>query len=190
MVSMNNYTIEELKTLLGSVGPNVNIHRSVEFFNPKKIHLGSNIRIDCFCLLSAGQEGIYLCDYIHIGAATHIFGGGGKVTICDYANISSRVSLFTSNDDYSGQTMTNPMVDTKYKNVTSGSIFINKHVIIGCGSIILPNVEINIGGAVGALSLVKTNVNEFEIVAGTPAKVISQRKKDILLLEKDFLVNK
>lgn len=183
---MNNYTKEELINLLGSVGENVSVHRTVIFFNSKKIHIGNNVRIDCFCLLSAGHEGIYISNYVHIGSSSHLFGSGAKIFVGDFANISSRVSLFTSNDDYSGQTMTNPTISSKYKNVEVGFVSIDRHAIIGCGSIILPNVEIKTGGAVGALSLVKRTVKEFEIVGGVPAKTIGIRSQNVLQLAETF----
>ncbi|CDZ81715.1 putative lipopolysaccharide biosynthesis O-acetyl transferase WbbJ [Candidatus Rubidus massiliensis] len=181
-----NYSHEELETLLGSVGLNVHIHRSVVFFNPKKIFIGSNVRIDCFCLLSAGEEGIFINNYIHIASSTHLFGSGGKIVLEDYCNLSSRVSLFTASDDYTDGHMTNPMIPDEYKKVDQGSIIIKKHAIIGCGSIILPNVEVNIGAAVGALTLVKKDIEPFLIMGGIPAKHIGERNNRVLEVEYAF----
>ena len=181
-----NYTHEELRDLLGAVGTNVNIHKSVMFFNPKKIFISSHVRIDCFRLISAGSEGVYIQDYIHIGAGSYLFGNGGKIFLEPFVNISSRVSLFTSNDDYVEGYMSNPLIPKKYKKVLDGSITLRKHAILGSGSILLPNVEVGIGGAVGALSLVKRSVEPFAIVCGTPAKKKGERKKRLLELEQDF----
>ncbi|MBA3721527.1 MAG: acyltransferase [Parachlamydiaceae bacterium] len=183
---MQNYSIEELESILGKVGTNVQIHRSVVFFNPKEIKIGSNVRIDCFCLLSAGVKGIHINDHIHIGAATHLFGSGGEIILENYSNLSSRVSLFTSNDDYQDGFMTNPTISEDYKKVSNGPVILRKHAIVGCGSILLPNVEISLGGAVGALSLVKKNVPEFAIMGGIPAKVIGERNRRLLDIEEKF----
>jgi galactoside O-acetyltransferase len=184
---MANYTQDELRDLLGSIGSNVSIHRTVEFFNPKQIFLGSNVRIDCFSLISAGLEGIHLHDYIHIAAGSYLFGSGGKISIESYSNISSRVSLFTSNDDYTDGFMTNPLVPTHLKKVTTGPITLRKHSIIGSGSIILPNVELGQGSAVGALSLVKNSVEPFHIVCGTPAKPLKKTRNPKLLELENFV---
>lgn len=180
---MDTYSQEELKALLGSVGTHVNIHRSVVFFNPKKIFLSSYIRIDCFCLLSAGEQGIYIDDYVHIAASTHLFGSGGKITLEKFSNISSRVSIFTLSDDYKEGYMTNPLIPEKWKKLEKGDVIVCKHGIIGCGSVILPGVEIAYGGAVGALSLVKNSVAEMTIVAGIPAKKKSQRDERLRELD-------
>jgi galactoside O-acetyltransferase len=184
---MMNYSQEQLQSLLGSVGEDVRIHSSVVFFNPKKIFLGSHVRIDCFSLLSAGEEGIHFHNHIHIGAGSYLFGGGGKIELDSFANISSRVSLFTSNDDYVDGYMTNPMVPHCYKKVENGPIALRKHAIIGSGAIILPNVEIGLGGVVGALSLVKNTVEPFTVVCGIPAKKKEkERNRKFLELEMEF----
>ncbi len=189
---MDFYKREELENLLGGMGSNLNIHRSVVFFNPKKIFLGSNVRIDCFCLLSAGEEGIHIGDHVHVGAGSYLFGGGGKIVLNSFANISSRVSLFTSSDDFVEGYMTNPTVPSKYKKVLNGPVTLEKHALVGSGSIVLPNVKIDVGGVVGALSLVKKSVNSFEIVCGTPAKQVRNATRGTLLLklEQEFLNDK
>ncbi len=181
------YSKEELKTLLKGVGDHVKIHRTVQFFNPKSIVIGSHVRIDCFALLSAGTEGIEIGNWIHIGAATHFFGGGGRISMGDFANVSSRVSLFTISDDYKDGYLTNPMVADKYRKLDKGAIDVQKHAIIGCGTVILPGVRLEIGASVGALSLVKETVPPFQIFAGTPAKRIGERSRDCLMREREFL---
>lgn len=187
MLNMNIYTPEELSTLLGSVGSNVCVHRSVVFFNPSQIFLGSNVRIDCFCLLSAGQKGIHVQDNIHIAAATHLFGSGGSITLESFSNISSRVSLFTMSDDYTEGYLTNPTIPMEYKKVEQGDLMIRKHAIIGCGSVVMPGIEIELGGSVGALSFVNKNVSAFTIVAGIPIRKVGERNRRLLDLEAQFL---
>lgn len=183
---MQHYTEDELKNLLGAVGSHVQVHRSVVFINPKHIFIGSHVRIDCFCYLSAGIEGIHLHNYIHLSVSTHLFGTSAKILVEDYCNLASRVSLFTSNDDYKEGYMTNPMVPATYKKLQTGPITLRKHTIVGCGSIIMPDIEIGVGGSVGALSLVKTSVDPFTIVGGIPAKQIGRRDQKLLQLEQDF----
>jgi galactoside O-acetyltransferase len=78
-------------------------------------------------------------------------------------------------------------VPAKYTNVSHAPVTIGRHAIIGCGAVILPGVTIGEGAAVGALSLVTKDVPPFTIVAGTPAKVIGQRKRDLLELEAQFV---
>lgn len=52
---------------------------------------------------------MYIGNYIHIAVYSSLI-GSGRITLMDYSNISSRVSIYSSNDDYSGNYMSNPMV--------------------------------------------------------------------------------
>lgn len=168
------------------VGENVRISDRASFYNCAKISLGSNVRIDDFCVLSAGVGGIEIGSYIHIAVYTSLI-GAGKIKLCDFSNISSRVAIYSSNDDYSGTYMTNPMVPAEYTNVSHANVIIGRHVIIGAGSIILPGVNLDEGVAVGALSLVSKNCSEFGIYSGVPAKRIKERKRDLLDLERELI---
>ena len=179
-------TIEQMG--LASLGENVQISDRASFYNPSKISLGNNIRMDDFCVVSAGLGGITMGNYIHIAVFSLLI-GAGKITLSDFSNISSRVSIYSSNDDYSGSTMTNPTLPAQFTGVTCADVFLDKHVIIGSGSVILPGVILEEGVAVGALSLIKKNCSAFGIYVGNPARRIKERKRDLLELEKDFVAS-
>jgi acetyltransferase-like isoleucine patch superfamily enzyme len=101
----------------------------------------------------------------------------------DFSGLSSRVSIYSSNDDYSGNFLTNPTVPSEYTNVSHGDVHLKKHVIVGAGSVILPNVVLEEGVAVGSLSLVTKSVEEYKIVVGNPAKILKDRKRNLKELE-------
>lgn len=165
-----------------SIGENVSISDKASIYGANHISIGSNVRIDDFVVLSAGEGGIEIGNYIHIAVFSLLI-GAEKITLSDFCNISSRVSIYSSSDDYSGEFMTNPMIPEELTNVTKAPVFIGRHVIVGSGSIILPAVNLADGVAVGALSLVTENVSELKIIAGIPARVIKKRKHDIFELE-------
>jgi galactoside O-acetyltransferase len=167
------------------IGDNCSISEKASFYNKNKISIGDNVRIDDFCILSAGIGGIEIGNNIHIAAYSSLI-GAGKITLQDFCNISSRVSIYSSNDDYSGQYMTNPTIPAHLTNVAHSDVTIGKHVIIGCGSVILPGVEIGEGSAIGALSLINKNCEPFMIYAGTPAAPLKRRSKALLSKEKQF----
>lgn len=168
------------------VGKNVFISDRASFYNCANITLGNNVRIDDFCVLSAGDGGITIGSHVHVAVYSSMI-GAGKITLSDFCNISSRVSIYSSSDDYSGAAMTNPMIPAQYTCVTHAEVFIGRHVIIGSGSLILPGVVLEEGVAIGALSLVKKNCSAFGVYAGVPAKLIKKRKCDLLDLERKFL---
>jgi galactoside O-acetyltransferase len=180
-------SIEQLN-LLGfkKIGKNVLISDKASIYNPSKISIGDNVRIDDFCVISAGIGGVVLGSYIHIAVFSSLI-GAEKITLSDFCNISSRVSIYSSNDDYSGSNLTNPMVPKEYTNVTSDQVMLGKHVIIGSGSVVLPGVTLGDGVAVGALSLVNRSCDAFGIYVGNPAKKVKERKKDLLCKEQEYL---
>jgi dTDP-4-amino-4,6-dideoxy-D-glucose acyltransferase len=165
-----------------SIGENVLLSDKASYYNCQKIQFGNNVRVDDFCVLSAGNGGILIGNYIHIALYSSII-GSGNISLDDFSNISSRVSIYSSSDDYSGLSMTNPMVPNEFTNVQHTDVKIGRHVIIGAGSIILPGVTLAEGVAVGALSLVKNDCQSFSTYAGIPAKRIGDRKQNLLEIE-------
>ena len=184
---MGFLNIKKLKNIgFKSLGENVIISDKTSIYNAQTIEIGNNVRIDDFCILSGGEGGIIVGNYIHIACYSSII-GQGKICLEDYANISSRVSIYSSSDDYSGETMTNPMIPDEFKTVDYRPVAIGRHAIIGCGSVILPGVKIGEGCAVGALSLVKEDCENFAIYAGVPACKKGVRRQGLLQFEKRFM---
>ena len=181
---------QEVITQMGfaSVGANVQISDRASFYGNARISLGDNVRIDDFCVLAAGAGGIELGRHVHIAVASTLI-GAGKITLSDFAGLSSRVSIYSSSDDYSGATMTTPTVPSQYTGVTHADVFLGRHVIVGSGSVLLPGITLEDGVAIGALSLVTKDCNAFGIYTGNPARRISERKRDLLALEQQFLAD-
>lgn len=178
---------EELSSIgFLALGENVFISDRASIYGGEKIAIGHHVRIDDFCVLSAGADGFELGNYIHIAAYASMI-GAGKITMGDFSGLSGRVSVYSSNDDYSGSAMTNPMVPRKFTNVTHAAVHLGRHALVGSGSIILPGVTIENGAVVGALSLVNRDCGSFGIYAGVPAKRIGDRKKDLLRREAELM---
>lgn len=172
-----------------SVGDNVQISDKASFYAPGRITIGSNVRIDDFCVLAAGAGGIAIGNYVHVGVGSSLI-GAGRITMSDFSGLSSRVSIYSSSDDYSGATLTNPTVPRELAGVTHADVFLGRHVIIGSGSVVLPGVTLHDGVAVGALSLVNRSCESFGIYAGNPARRIQSRKRDLLELERQLAARK
>jgi len=172
-----------------AVGENVQISDRASFYGTAQISLGNDIRIDDFCVISAGSGGIAIGNHVHIAVGVSLI-GAGKITLSDFVGISSKTSIYSSNDDYSGAVMTGPTLPTKFTNVRHANVFIGKHVIVGSGSVILPGVTLDEGVAVGALSLVNRDCKAFGIYTGNPAKRVKERKRDLLELEQQLMQSK
>lgn len=168
------------------LGTNVLISDKASIYGVSRIKIGNNVRIDDFCVLSAGEGGIEIGSYIHIAVYSSLI-GAGKITLADFCNISSKVAIYSSNDDYTGEFMTNPMVPKEFTNVTSADVTIGKHVIIGSGAVIIPGVSIADGVAIGSLSFVNSDCEAFSVYVGTPIRKVKKRSHNIVCLESSLI---
>lgn len=91
------------------------------------------------------------------------------ITLGDNVNISPYVKIFTwqhiPND---------PMFNTEKK-----PVIIEDYAWISSAAIILPGVRVGKGAVVAAGAVVTSDVPEYAIVAGTPAKNIGTRSQDL-----------
>lgn len=181
---------EEL-TALGfrKLGNNVRISSKASFYNAHYMEIGDCTRIDDFCVLSAGPSGISIGAHVHIAVFSSLI-GRGAIVLDDYVNISSRVAIYSSTDDFSGEFMSNPTIDARFTRVRDADVTLRRHVIVGCGSVILPGVELEEGCAIGALSLVSSSCQAFSIYAGVPVRRLRERSRRLLTLEQEFVDSK
>lgn len=180
-------TEEQLKKIgFKSLGTNVSISDKCSIYNAKNIEIGSNVRIDDFVILSAGDGGIKIGNHIHIACYASLI-GKGEIILEDFCGVSSRVTILSSSDDFSGNFLIGPCISGEFTNVTSKKVHLMKNSVIGTGSTVLPGVTLFEGAAVGAMSLVKKDVEPFSIVFGIPAKKIKNRATKLINLETEFL---
>jgi acetyltransferase-like isoleucine patch superfamily enzyme len=168
------------------VGDQVQISRHALFFGNERISIGDFVRVDAFCIISAGRLGVRIGRNVHLSAYVSVL-GQASVEISDFATISARCTIFSSNDDYNGDTMTNPTVPEKYRRAQDAPVHVGPHAILGAACTVLPGVRIGESAAVGAGSLVREDVPPFAIVAGTPARIIGQRRNGHRILAETML---
>jgi len=167
------------------LGKNVLVSKLSSIYNASNIEIGDNSRIDDFCVLSSGVGGISIGRYVHIAVYASII-GAGRVIMEDFTCLSSKCAIYSSNDDYSGEFMTNPTVSDVFTNVEHAPVTIREHSLVGAGSIVLPGVIIGECSAVGALSLVNKSLEAGFIYCGQPAKKLMPRKLGCVSLAKKF----
>lgn len=173
------FSLAELSTLpFKHIGNNVLVSRKASIYNPEQMSIGDNVRIDDFCILSGK---IKLGDYIHISAYCALYGAMG-IELGDFSGLSPGCKIFSASDDFSGESLVGPMLPDKFTNVTGGEIIIGRYVQVGAGSIIFPNLEIEEGAAIGAMSLITTTLKSWNIYTGIPAVFMKARSKKILEL--------
>ena len=184
---MNSFFSEEELQQQGfkSIGHNVLISQKASFYGAEKMEIGNHVRIDDFCFLSGK---IILGNYITITTGCILYGSTEGIFMEDFSSIAPRSVIHADSDDYSGNTLTNPMVDIEYRNVTFATVYVRKHAIIGSGSIILPGVDVGEGCAIGAMSLVRSSTRPWTINYGVPCREIKERSRHLLDLEQQFLL--
>lgn len=177
------YSEHDLKDVgFKSLGNNVAISKNSTFIGVENISIGNNVRVDGNVTFAVVSGFINIGNYIHIGGSSHINGTGG-VEIQNFSTISQGVRIYSASDDYSGESYTNPTIPMYLKRLNIGRVVLNEHVILGSGSVVLPGVDLGQGAAVGALSLVNSDLLSWSIYAGSPAKKLKDRSRNLLNLD-------
>jgi len=166
------------------LGKNVRISDRAAIYNADQIEIDDNSRIDDLCVLSGKVK---IGRNVHIAVFCNIAGGSEGVTIEDFAGLAYGCQVFSQSDDYSGGTLTNPTVPAMYKRETKKAVTVGRHCIVGASSLVFPGVTLGEGSCVGAMSMVTKSTEEWTVYFGIPAKRLKNRKKDLLVLEKQYL---
>ena len=189
-MSHSFYNEIELKSFgFASLGENVKISRNAMIYFPENLRVGSNSRIDDFCIISAGG-GVLIGEYVHIAPYCGLYGGAG-IELQDFSGLSSRVSLYSASDDFTGHSLVGPCVPDSYRcRLRKGKITLGKFVVVGVASSILPGVSAEIGAAIGAHTLVTKRCEQWSIYSGNPAKKVGRRSDKMLGLANELLREK
>jgi acetyltransferase-like isoleucine patch superfamily enzyme len=164
-----------------AVGKNVKIHSKASVYCLENIELHDNIRIDDFTVIIATGP-LVIGSYVSIPNFCFI-GSKHGIYFGDFATLAPGVQIFSSSDDYQGDKLTNVTVPPQFTGGSQGPVRIGRHVILGAQTVVLPNLTVGDGCAVGACSLVKTSLDPWGIYAGIPVRRLKARRKDLLKLE-------
>jgi acetyltransferase-like isoleucine patch superfamily enzyme len=160
-------------------GADVTIWPMAKVITPETISLGDSVIIDDFVLMMGGRKTV-IGSFIHIASFTSIT-GGGEFVMEDFATLSSGIRVFTGTDDFLGNYLTNSAVPYPYRQPERTFVKIEKHVIVGANSVILPGVAIGEGAAIGANSLVLKDCEPWTIYVGSPARPLKPRRRDKII---------
>lgn len=182
---MAYYSEDQLKSMgFKYLGHNIKVSDKASIYDCDRIEIGDNSRIDDFCVVSGK---VTIGKNVHITPMCLVAGGEKGIIFEDFTTLAYGVKIFTQSDDYSGQTLTNSTIPSKYKNEFKKEVVVKKHSIVGAGSIIMPGIVLAEGSSIGAMSLVTKNTQEWCIYIGIPARKMKSRSKELLELEKKYL---
>jgi acetyltransferase-like isoleucine patch superfamily enzyme len=169
------------------MGENVLIHESVVLVGVERMRFGSHIRIDPFCIISAGD--VSIGSHVHIAAHVLLSGAAG-ITLHDFSGISHGAKLLSASDDFFAGVLTGPTVPVEFRNVTAAPIVIGRHAVIGANSVVLPGTQMQDGAMLGALSLARGTLEAWKVHAGTPARVVGGRDEEGVLRAEANLIQR
>lgn len=166
------------------LGKDVKIKKNVGIYFPENLSIGDYSRIDDFCIITCNGAPAEIGNYVHIASHCVLLAKAG-FTMKDFSGLSPMVTIVTNSDDYTGRRLTNPTVPRDLTGGKEGRVTLEKHVIIGTQSVILPDLTIGEGSSVGAMSMVNKSLDAWGVYFGIPAKRLKERSKEILELEKE-----
>ena len=181
--------------LLGEMGRNSVIGKSVTLRHPQKIKIGQNVIIDDYVVLDAkgdNNKGIIIGDNVIIGRGTVISCKNGNVEIGGNTNIAMQCFIQSAREVIIGENV----LFSAYVYLIGGGdhktdrvdipiiaqgqvvrgIHIRDNCFIGAGAKIQDGVVIGRDSIVGTGAVVRKSIPEFCISAGVPAKNIRFRQ--------------
>lgn len=167
-----------------SLGKNVRISDKAAIYNPEQIEIGDHSRIDDFCVVSGK---VSIGRNVHIAVFCNVAGGSEGITFEDFSGLAYGCHVFSQSDDYTGRTLTNPTVPSRFKREFKKAVRLGRHCIVGTNSLIFPGVILAEGCSVGAMSMVTKSTEEWGVYSGIPARRLKDRKRDLLVLEQTYL---
>ncbi len=112
-----------------------------------------------------GGKNIIIREYGSLGENLRLM-GEGTVTVGRHVMMGPDVMILTSDHQ---------AAEEGFKGYTTKDVLIDDHAWIGARAIILKGVKIGKHAIVGAGSVVTHDVNDHEIVGGSPARLIRKR---------------
>jgi acetyltransferase-like isoleucine patch superfamily enzyme len=170
------------------MGSNVTVYKLAIILSPENVTLGSDIIIDDFVFIGSHRR-LVLGNRVHISSHSSIT-GGGRVLLSDFSGMGSGARLISGTDDFTDGRLNGSAIPAEFRETHRGTIILEPHAIIGTNAVVLPDVTIGEGATVGAGSVVTRSLEPWGVYAGSPARKIKTRPRDIVLANEQRLFEK
>ncbi len=171
------YPLINLKNrfLFGAYGKDVYIEPGVVINRPRYVHLGNHVRIKRNTSINLHPKSkdskeplLFIGDHVIISESC-IISACNRIVIEENVGISPNVMII-DNSRKPGD-VSRP---SKEQDVVSGYVHIGADSWIAYNACILPNVTIGKHCIIGALSVVNTDIPDYSVAVGIPARVIKR----------------
>ncbi len=169
---------EEFLRKFAYLGKGVQISNLALILKPEMIEIDEGTRIDDYARIEGGM-GTKIGRYVHISSFASIL-GGGKARVGNYAGIAQGAKLITGMGHPFEDVFPVALPDDDPYHRARGEITMGDFSFVAVNAVIFPNIQIGEGGVVSAGSVVTRDVPAWKIVAGTPARVMRDRKNFLL----------
>jgi acetyltransferase-like isoleucine patch superfamily enzyme len=164
---------------LASCGKNLKVSSGCLFEHPEYIKIGDNVEFNTGIWVSISNIDPRSRPLLDIGNGVYIgryssFSCVNSITIEDEVMISDRVFIGDALHVYKNTDVS----IIKQPMISPGKVRIGRGSWVGVGAVILPNVSIGRNCVIGANSVVTSDVADFHVVAGVPAKIIKKINND------------
>lgn len=164
---------------LASLGDDVRVYELTRLTGVEQISIAGNVIVDDFVFLQGG-EGLAIGNYVHIASFASIT-GGGRAGIGNFCGIASGARVLTGSDHFDGSGLIGPTVPAELRSVERSETTMHDHAFIGANAVVHPGVAIGEGAIVGSGSVVLADVPAWTVNVGAPARVVGDRRKELIL---------
>jgi acetyltransferase-like isoleucine patch superfamily enzyme len=164
----------------GAMGRNVIIGPGAEISQPKRIRVADFVFIDHAVRLDAMAGAIHIGRRIHIAPYALLSGVGGGIYLGDYVGVGAFARIYSHSEaPIDGKRMSGPMIPEAMKGMITAPVRVERDGLVGTGAVLLPGVTLGEGAVVAANSFVPagTRIPPWTIYGGVPAKLLGLRKK-------------
>ncbi|MBA3885263.1 MAG: acyltransferase [Acidobacteria bacterium] len=180
--------------ILGRVGRNVAFGAHIVLRHPRKIWIGDNVVIDDQCCLDAKgttNTGIEIRDGAFVGRNTILSCKNGDILLDEEANVGFNVEVFSAARVRVGKRVLIAAytylvggdhlydrvdVPVLHQGRTARGIEVDDNVWLGAHVVVTDGSRVGRDAIVGAGSVVIGDIPDFHIAAGSPARVIRDRR--------------
>jgi acetyltransferase-like isoleucine patch superfamily enzyme len=181
--------------LLGACGRNVTFGVNVTLRHPRKIRIADDVAVDDGCVLDAkgaANDGIRIGRRVFLGRNTILACKEGDIVLEDGVNISYQCAVFSASSVRigadtllaaycyvvgGGHEFDRTDVPVIRQGRPSKGIDIGRGAWLGAGAVVLDGVSVGHDAVVGAHAVVTQDVPPFAVAAGSPARVIRDRRE-------------
>jgi len=169
---------------LGAIGKGSYIHSPLVIARPDRIFLGNRVSIGPGARLEIIQSSETRLPSLIVGDGTNFeqnvhIACHSKIVIGENVSITARCSIVDVNHPFVNPDLTKSLASLIEDECSY--VEIGDRVLLGIGTVVLPNVRIGEGAVIGANSVVTRDIPPFAIAAGAPAKVLRIYQTDSAL---------